>query len=231
MLFFWNYSWWSYSQIPALENIRSGRLCGGTRVLNHLKAILGTPNPHQKIPVFSDPTLGKSWKVLAHPSKYLSNIFCWTTQPLAKVLWRGFLLCRPGIQLWKVCRRLFNDNRDACFRRDCTGRMPYERRCPLRTIFVYIQILYICLRTIFVILKSYMSYWKLYVYSQNPHLKGAAFCGLRARDGVEAVQVPDPRGLQGLRYTCTYVYMYTNVYIYIYIYMYVCVYVYIYIYI
>ena len=34
-----------------------------------------TPNPHYKIPFFSDPTLGQSWKVLVHPSKYLSNIF------------------------------------------------------------------------------------------------------------------------------------------------------------
>ena len=36
--------------------------------------------------VLSDPTLERYWKILAHPSKYLSNIFVWATQPLAKVL-------------------------------------------------------------------------------------------------------------------------------------------------
>ena len=44
------------------------------------------PNPHHKILVFPDPALGNPWKVLAHPSKYLSNICFWATQPLAKVL-------------------------------------------------------------------------------------------------------------------------------------------------
>ena len=48
-------------------------------------------------PVFWDPTLGKYWKVLAHPFKHLSNIFVWATKPLAIILWRGFLLCGPGV--------------------------------------------------------------------------------------------------------------------------------------
>ena len=45
-----------------------------------------TPNPHHEILVFPDPTLGNPWKILAHPSKYLSNICFWATQPLAKIL-------------------------------------------------------------------------------------------------------------------------------------------------
>ena len=56
-----------------------------------------TPNPHHKILVFPDPTLGKYRKILAHPSKYLSNIFVWATQPLANILVAEILVCELGV--------------------------------------------------------------------------------------------------------------------------------------
>ena len=38
------------------------------------------------------------WKILAPPSNYLSNIFVWATQPLAKILDSEFLLCELGVR-------------------------------------------------------------------------------------------------------------------------------------
>ena len=55
-----------------------------------------TPNPHHKIMVFPDPTLGNPWKVLAHPSKYLSNIFVLGNPTLGENLVTWILVMRTG---------------------------------------------------------------------------------------------------------------------------------------
>ena len=52
-----------------------------------------TPGLHHKISVFSNPDPGKSYATT------YENMASWATQTLAKILWAGILLWRPGV-LW-----------------------------------------------------------------------------------------------------------------------------------